>query len=42
MGRVRGCIACGFVGCVLVGMQAALKELKDLHGRFFTSTMVTH
>ena len=31
MGRVGGCIACGFVGRALVGMQA-LKELKDLHG----------
>ena len=32
MGRVEGCIACRFVGCALVGMQAALKELKDLYG----------
>ena len=32
MGRVGSCIACGFVGCALVGIQAALKELKDLHG----------
>jgi hypothetical protein len=42
--RVGSWIACGFVGCALVEIQAALKDLKDLHvaGRFFTSTTVTH
>jgi hypothetical protein len=38
--RVGSWIACGFVGCALVEIQASLKDL-HMAGRFFTSTTVT-
>ena len=38
--RIESRIACRFVGCVLIEIQVALKESKNLHmaGRLFTST----
>ena len=42
--RIGSRIPCGFVGCVLIEIQVALKESKNLHmaGRFFMSTTVMH